>query len=219
MSLDFLTASSGGPARRSPLADRSYEGAELERYGEWEVVVSYGDRRGETRACIESVGWVDLSHLTKAELTGPSAWLDSVGPGLAERRNDGWICPITPRRGLLVGDTGAPPDGFSLDLTCSLAAISISGPGARETIARLCAIDTRAAALPVAGFRPGSIARTPGFLLREADDSFLLLFGSAFGVYIWEVVSDAGSRLGGRSVGVEAVARRALQRQEVAANA
>ncbi len=218
MSLDFLSLEPDGPPARSPLADRSHVGASLERRGGWEVVASYGDPEGEARACRESVGWTDLSHLPKAELSGPSAWLQAPSLGTAERRGEGWLCPLTPRRALLVGETGAPGDGSLIDMTSSLAAISIGGPGARETIARFCAIDTRAAALPPAGFRPGSIARTPGYLLREDADRFLLLFGAAFGRYMWEVVADAGGRLGGRPVGLEAIAARSPA-EEVAANA
>ncbi len=209
MSLDFLTLPGDGPPGRSPIADRSFEGAELVRRDGWEVVASYGDAEAEAGACRDSVGWADVSHLRKAELGGPSAWLEQLERGVAARRGDGWVCPITPRRGLLLGAAGRPPDGFSLDLTSSLAAISIAGPEARETIARFCAIDTRAATLPPAGFRPGSIGRTPGYLLREGEDSFLLLFGAAFGVHMWEVVCDAGTRLGGRPVGVGAAGRSA----------
>jgi glycine cleavage system aminomethyltransferase T len=210
MSTDFLTLAPGGPAARSPLADRSHRDAELEERDGWQLVVSYGDSAAEARACRETVGWADLSHLAKAELSGPSAWLEGTGDGLASRQGGGWACPLTPRRGLLVGDTGTPPDGALLDLTSSLAAISISGPGARETIARFCAIDTRAAALPLEGFRPGSIGRTPGYLLREGEDSLLLLFGAAYGAYMWEVVADAGTRLGGRPVGVDSLPALAL---------
>lgn len=219
MSTDFLTLAVGGPPARSPLADRSHQGAELEERDGWQVVVSYGDAEGESRACREAVGWADLSHLAKAELGGPSAWLEAAEGGLAARRGEGWVCPLTPRRALLLGDTGAPPDGAWLDLTSALGAISITGPAARETIARFCAIDTRAVALPFKGFRPGSVGRTPGYLLREGEDAFLLLFGAAYGAYMWEAVADAGNRLGGRPVGVEAAALAAAPREEVGADA
>jgi glycine cleavage system aminomethyltransferase T len=217
MSLGFLTLSPDGPAARSPLADRSLDGAALEQRGGWEVVVSYGDPAGETLACRETVGWADVSHLAKRELNGGS-WPRPLSLGVAERRGGGWLCPITPRRGLLIGETGSPADGRLIDLTSSLAAISVAGPGARETIARFCAIDTRAAALPSGGFRPGSIARTPGYLLREGEDRFLLLFGAAYGRYMWEVIADAGGRLGGRPVGPGA-AGSGSPVEEVAANA
>lgn len=219
MSLGFLTLSPDGPRARSPLAERSFAGATLEERDGWDVVVSYGDPDGESRACRESVGWADVSQLAKFELSGPSAALGALTPGTAERRGEGWICPLTPQRGLLLGDTGTAPDGSLIDLTSSLAAISVTGPGARETIARFCALDTRAAVLPMAGFRPGSIARTAGYLLREDEDSFLLLFGAAYGAYLWDVVADAGGRLGGRPVGLASIALPAAGREGVAADA
>ncbi|MBS1678319.1 MAG: hypothetical protein JST08_13145 [Actinobacteria bacterium] len=205
MSAGFLTVAAGGPPARSPLAEGSHRGAELEERDGWMVVASYGDAEGESRARREAVGWADLSHLPKAELSGAGTWIGSPAEGLATPRGDGWSCPLTPRRALLVGDTGAPPEGATLDLTSSLGAISIVGPEARETIARFCALDTRAAVMPPFGFRPGSIARTPGYLLRAGEEAFLLIFGAAYGAYMWEVVADAGSRLGGRPVGAAAL--------------
>jgi glycine cleavage system aminomethyltransferase T len=219
MSTGFLTLAADGPTARSPLAEGSYRGAELEERDGWTVVASYGDVEGESRACAETVGWADRSHLAKAELSGTSEWLVAPGEGIATRRGDGWSCPLTPRRAILIGDTGTPPGGESIDLTCSLGAISIAGPQARETIARFCAIDTRAVVLPPLGFRPGSIARTPGYLLRHGDDAFLLLFGAAYGAYLWEVVADAGARLGGRPVGVDVATLAAAPREEVTSDA
>ena len=72
-------------------------------------------------------------------------------------------------------------------MTCGLAALALVGPQARELLARFCAIDVRPALAPVGGFRPGSVARTPGYLLRERPDS----------------AADAG-RLGARRVPVGA---------------
>jgi glycine cleavage system aminomethyltransferase T len=203
MSLDFLSFSADGPVPRSPLGDAAFTGAAVERRGAWDVAVSYGEPEAEDLACREAVGWSDVSHLPKAELTGPSTWLDGTRPGFATTRGDGWVGWISPRRVLVLGNAGASPDGGVLDLTCALGAIVVSGPAARETIARFCALDTRPAVLPELGFRPGSVARAPGFLMREQGDRFFLIFGAAYGQYLWEVVSDAGARLGGRPVGVD----------------
>ena len=56
--------------------------------------------------------------------------------------------------------------------------------------------------------RPGSIARTPGILVREGDERFLLMVGWALGEHLWSVVADAAQALGGRPLGVDALTER-----------
>jgi heterotetrameric sarcosine oxidase gamma subunit len=85
----------------------------------------------------------------------------------------------------------------AVDLTCAHAAVELSGANANEVLARFCAIDVRPAVMPVGAFRPGSVARTPGYVLRTAADSLLVLVGWALGEYLWQVVSDAAAHLGG----------------------
>ena len=58
---------------------------------------------------------------------------------------------------------------------------------------------------PVNALRPGSIGRQPGILIREDEERYLFLFGWATGEYMWSVVADAGSHLGGGPIGVDAL--------------
>jgi len=56
-------------------------------------------------------------------------------------------------------------------------------------------------------WRPGSVARTPGGILCEAEECYLMLFGAALGQYVWTVVDDAARKLGGGPVGLDALPR------------
>jgi sarcosine oxidase gamma subunit len=97
---------------------------------------------------------------------------------------------------------GDPPPG-AVDVTTAFAALRIAGPLARETLARFSAIDLRPRVTRSGDWRPGSVARTAGGILCEAADRYLMLFGSAFGQYIWTVVDDAARRLGGGPAGYD----------------
>ena len=182
--LDFLRPS-GDAVARSPMERQALAaGARFEVRDGWNVAVAFDNESPDAQ-----VRWADASHLPKIEVHGRH----ELALGQATRTNGAWWCPITRDRTLVIGDRDA--DG--LDLTSSLAALTISGPLAREVFARFCALDLRPQSLPVGGFRPGSVARTPGYVLREDDDRFLMLFGWALGEYMWTVVADAASALGG----------------------
>jgi glycine cleavage system aminomethyltransferase T len=200
MSLAFLEVHPSAANAISPIAASG--GRRAVRDG-WHVVTSYGDPAAERRAVAEAVGVADVSHIVKTELQGA---LDHE-LGTADRREAGWSCPITPTRALVLGPVPEPAAAgvTTLDVTAVFGALVIAGPLARETFARFCALDLRDSRLPVGGFRPGSVARTPGFVLREADERFLVVFGAAYSAYLWDVVLDAATRLGGRAVGSEAI--------------
>jgi glycine cleavage system aminomethyltransferase T len=192
------------------LAQRA--GARFEVQDGWNVPVEYPSEGGSAG----SVAWADVSHLGKWELDGVAGEF-----GTAVRHGEGWLCPLTPSRALLIGGSGrnyghaevssqgpesdgeAPAHG--IDVTTCFAALTILGPQARETIARFCAIDLRPQVSPPHSFRPGSIARQPGMILVEAEDRYLLLFGWALGEYMWTIVADAARPRGGVPVGLNAI--------------
>jgi glycine cleavage system aminomethyltransferase T len=203
VSLDFLspapTAVARSPMEREALA----AGATIEQRDGWNVAVRF---EGE-REHLASVGFADRSQLGKLELQGAHG----LTLGEAVWRDEAWWCPLTAERALVLCEpagTAELRDRFgrdAVDLTSAMGALTIAGPLAPETFARFTAIDLRPQVTPVHGFRPGSVARTPGAILREAEDRWLMLFGAALGSYVWTVVADAAGSLGGGPVGADAL--------------
>jgi glycine cleavage system aminomethyltransferase T len=198
VSLEFLSPSPEAPAR-SPMERQALAaGARVERRDGWNVAVRFdGEERSRS-----TVGFADLSHIAKLEVQGPH----DLRLGTATRADGAWWCPFTPERVLVLGERAGVADlPDAVDVTTAFAALAIVGPLARELFARFTAIDLRDSATPVHAFRPGSVARTPGAVLRQAESRWLMLFGSALGQYMWTVVSDAAESLSGGPVGVDAL--------------
>ena len=232
----------GGPAplaRSSIERVARAAGARIEVRDGWNVAVAFSDRAREAEACTHSVGWADVSHLGKIEVQADADDLTAIvarASGGAEltlshatRALDAWWCPMTAERMLVVcapgalGDlrerledaaSAAPGPASVVDVTTVFGAMTIVGPLAREVFARFCALDLRPQSTPIQGLRPGSVARTPAVVIREAEDRFLVVFGSALGEYMWTVVSDAGTHLGGSPVGVDALGPVTAQSEE-----
>jgi heterotetrameric sarcosine oxidase gamma subunit len=223
VSLDFLTPSpevlAHSPMERCARA----AGARFEARDGWLVAVAYDRPPAAT-------GWADMSHLGKLEVAGPPqpAGRNGHAPGAAlgdaarsagarselgqaELSDDAWWCPITPRRSLVLAEPAAARElrdrlgARAVDVTTAYAALAIVGPDAREVLARQCALDLRPHVTPVGAFRPGSVARTPAYVLREAEERYLVLFGAALGEYMWTVLADAAEHLGGAPIGADAL--------------
>ena len=225
MSLEFLSPAPGALAR-SPMERQALAaGAQIELRDGWNVAVSFDAPEAERERCRSTVGFADVSHLGKVELQGgpgePAAMAGvELELGVATHAEEVWWCPYSAQRALAVcepaslpglrdrlEEAGAERAGLTsvIDLTTALAALAIEGPLARELFARFTALDLRDVATPVRGFRPGSVARTPGAVLRESEERWLMLFGAALGQYVWTVVADAAESLGGGPVGADAL--------------
>jgi glycine cleavage system aminomethyltransferase T len=199
VSLDFLSPSTGALCR-SPMERQALAaGAELEERDGWSVAVRFDGLEAERARCAETVGFADMSHLGKVEVQGPH----DLELGTARLVDDAWWCPYTADRAIVLCPPAAERD--LVDVTTAFAALALEGPLARELFARFTALDLRDAVTPVRAFRPGSVARTPGAVLRQSEARWLMLFGAALGQYVWTVVADAAESLGGGPVGVDAL--------------
>src|SRR5579875_1341204 len=195
----------------------------------WSIVSGFSSPQAEREVCRRAVGFADTSHLSKLEVQAEPGELHSMvrdltgtTPQLGQsiHREASWWCPLNPGRLLVISP---PADARELseelqsavdrvsgnaaltDVTSVFGSLTLVGPAARETIARFCALDLRPEVTPVGGPRPGSIARQPGVLVRQAAERYLLLFGWAIGQYMWTVVQDAAAGLGGAPVGADSL--------------
>jgi len=188
----FLAPTATDAVARSPMERQARAaGARFELRDGWNVAAEFP---GEARARA-SVAFSDCSHIRKYELQADLPQLDF---GRATVDGDSTWLPMTATRALVLG--GGRPDG-ALDVTTAFGALRLAGPLARETFARFTAIDLRPHVTRAGDWRPGSVARTPGGILCEAEDRYLMLFGAAFGQYMWTVVDDAARHLGGGPAG------------------
>jgi heterotetrameric sarcosine oxidase gamma subunit len=215
-SLVFLSPGPGALAKSPMEPGAAAAGATFENRDGWKVAVSFP---GES---FSTVGFADLSHLGKIEVQGDVAAITGhqLELGTALRAEGAWWCRYSPTRAVVLceaADTVALRDRLTatvadanglksvIDITAAQGAMTILGPLAREVFARFTAIDLRPQVTPVHAWRPGSVARTGGAILCEAPDRYLMLFGAAFGQYIWTTVADAAEHLGGGPVGVDAL--------------
>jgi glycine cleavage system aminomethyltransferase T len=202
VSLDFLSPAQSAVARSPMEREALAAGATIEQRDGWNVAVGFeGDQEH-----LSTVAFADRSQIGKLEVIGEHG----LELGVGTRREDAWWCPTSRERALVLCEpdrTAELRDATegAVDLTSAMGALTIAGPLAPECFARFTAIDLRPQATPLHGFRPGSVARTPGSILREADDRWLMLFGAALGSYVWTVVADAAASLGGGPVGADAL--------------
>jgi glycine cleavage system aminomethyltransferase T len=218
------------PVARTPMERAARAaGARFELRDGWNVAVAYSSVEQEAEAARRAAGWADVSHLGKLELHASAEDLASIvaqvlgAPldlGRGTRARDAWWLPVTGERALVVCEPasvsavrerleeaapGASGTVSIVDATTKYAAMTIVGPLAREVFARFTALDLRPSVTPVHGFRPGSLARGPGMLVREGEERYLFFFGWALGQYMWETVSDAATHLGASPIGLDAL--------------
>jgi glycine cleavage system aminomethyltransferase T len=204
VSLDFLSPSPSAIARSPMEREALAAGATLEQRDGWNVAVGFEGEHGHLAA----VAFADRSHIGKLEVHGEHG----LELGVGTRRDEAWWCPTSRERALVLCEPNRTAElrerlgDEVVDLTSAMGALTIAGPLGPECFARFTAIDLRPQVTPLHGFRPGSVARTPGAILREAEQSWLMLFGAALGSYVWTVVADAAAGLGGGPVGVAAFA-------------
>lgn len=200
-SLDFLSPdrargeSGFAPVARSSMERRQREaGAALEVRDGWLVAVELPHEREHLR----HAGIVDLSHLAKAEVSGPLP-----GPVVGETLRHA----ITADKAIVLSPSGqgaavrarlAETGARVLDATGALSALAVVGPDADVVMRRLTHLHSFPASGDVSHVT-AHVALYPG--------GYLILFPQEYGHYLWEVAVDAAEQLGGGPAGVDAIER------------
>lgn len=184
------------PVARSPMDRRQREaGASFEERDGWLVPASIP---GEAER-VAVAGVADLSHLAVLEVRPSDPVL--TGQGVVWYR-------LSDRRSLVFGPASAAADlrtelagRFTLDLSGALGIIAICGEEADTVVRRL----THLHHFPSSG----EVAHVNAHVLKPGD-AYWVVFPQELGHYLWHVVVDRASALGGGPIGVDALPQGAL---------
>ena len=94
-----------------------------------------------------------------------------------------------------------------LDVTSSYAGINIAGPRSPDLLSKLTDLDLHPDGMPNLSCVQGQLAEIHGVLVRwdrREEPGYNLYVAREYGVYVWEVLCDAGEEYGLAPVGVEA---------------
>lgn len=211
-------------------------GARWTEDGGWRVPETFGDSAAEAQAARRGVGLVDASPLGKVDVVGRGA-AELLGRAGAKAdvgrttvfalggHHDLRALRLTPEHFLLLTPSGAADDargalqrlagGASCvhvtDVTSAFAALTLVGPDARATLAKLTALDLRDGAFPDGACAQTGLAKVPALVVREdwpALPAYRVLVGREVGEYVWEAVTEA---TGNTLVPVGRAAERALR--------
>ena len=186
-------------------------GARWTEEGEWRLPEAFAEPEIEAEGVRQGVGLQDVSAIGKLDLKGKD--VGQLLGGLAPQ-NHLSILRLTPEHALLLTAPGRqgpvaeallhalsqrPCCAHLTDVTSALSAFALVGPRAREVLVRLTSLDLRPRALPDGGSIQGGLATIHVVILRQdwgRLPAYHLLVQREVGEYSWDVIRQAGARLG-----------------------
>jgi glycine cleavage system aminomethyltransferase T len=200
-SLDFLSPDRTrgdlgfAPIARSSMERRQREaGATFVERDGWLVPVELPHEREHLR----HAGIADLSHVSKAEITGRVP-APVVGETLRHAITRDKAIVLSPSgQGAAVRARLAEAGARVLDVTAALSALAVVGPESTAVMRRL----THLHSFPASG----DVSHVTAHVALYRD-GYLILFPQEYGHYLWEVAVDAAEQFGGGPAGVDAIER------------
>ena len=101
---------------------------------------------------------------------------------------------------------GDDNEAIVLDITSSYAGINVAGPRSSDLLGKLTDLDLHVDEMPNLVCVQGQFAEVQGILVRwdRGEPGYNLYVAREYGVYVWEVLREAGEEYGLVAVGVEA---------------
>lgn len=78
-----------------------------------------------------------------------------------------------------------------VDVSAGQTALELSGVSARSVLMKGAAVDVHDSAFPVGKVVGTAIAKSSGMIVRDGENSYLLLIRRSFANYLWDWLSDA----------------------------
>jgi aminomethyltransferase len=204
----------------SPLDDvLKRSGAHMTEREGWLVAADFGSLAAEIAVSRATAGLADVSSVSKFEVQGPATAIADMypsgrelRPGRAIEAAEAWWCVVT-RESLLVLaspsratrvradlEERADRETRIVDVTSDRVAVCLTGPFAREVMAR-------AGATPVApcGVRVESVGGVPTLVAHQYEKQWLLVASASEAGNLWRALTEAGSPLGLAYVGADAL--------------
>ena len=200
------------PVRRSALYHRLVAaGARMAVDGPWEIAQSFADGGMGEQSLRRGVGIADGSARYFRLVCGSDlpAWLPAapavglVAPIVVEGHR-ALCCRLTDDRALLASgavlELPAPPGpcAHQVDLTSGTTRILLGGPESLTLLRAVTSLNVGRSGFPDGRCAQTSLARVPATLIhRDRGDlpAYEILVARDVGVYVWEVLLDAGTPL------------------------
>lgn len=140
--------------------------------------------------------------LTLSDLSLTPKWrvfsgFDHVRPGTSMRWNDQLVWSVTPDEWTVLGSR--PADVDVVDLTHVRAMFRLTGVNAPRVLAKICALDLGGDIFPEEAAARTLVAGVATELVRDDQNgvrSYLILASRSFGLYMHDVIVDAGGEFG-----------------------
>jgi glycine cleavage system aminomethyltransferase T len=204
----------------SPLDDvLKRSGAHMTEREGWVVAADFGSLAAEIAVSRATAGLADVSSISKFEVRDSATAIADMypsgrelRPGRAIEAADAWWCVVSTELLLVLAapgkasrvradlEEGARSGTRIEDITSDRVAVCLTGPFARDVLAR-----AGAAPCAPAGLRVESVGGVPTLVLHQYEKQWLLVADASDAGGLWQALTDAGSPLGLAYVGADAL--------------